>query len=531
VTRQSIVVVVIATVVALGAATEACRNGYTTDEEFTAFAVGGIDRHGLPLLPSGFLYDRGLAYSYAAWLTGLVVEPPLAAARVAALLAAIAALLALFDLIRRVSTAGAAMLATALVAVSLPYWAAATTARFYAPFLLFYLLALRAMPAFAHDPSSPGLRRASPAPLRLCALAFLARLTHEIAFTLAAVPLVALVVDRRPNGRRWAVATLAVTLGLVSAQALLVALHVAVEGTGANVSPDASTGAPASMIDRFFVWQVVNLVAWPLDPFEFLRHIAASMPLMTALAGLLLALRVLGAGRPWSGRERAVHAHWAGWVVFFGVIDSGITINYLLLPVVSMMAALAIDLAAVTPRRIVAPAGLVLVALVGLEQWGWTPRWERLEAVRPTIVAPAGTDLARLAAEAEHVACTDELACLLLAGRVDTWLALDPFLRERFIVSRNGRDAGVYAGSPVVSRLDDLFVPRNGAPVPRQVLVIDVFKDLPVGPSSAFLPRAVAASAVEAPTIAENPRMRVVALRPGARQALVETVNGRRGSP
>jgi hypothetical protein len=39
------------------------RSGYSPDEEFTVFAVRGIEAHGLPLLPSGLLYDRGLGYS------------------------------------------------------------------------------------------------------------------------------------------------------------------------------------------------------------------------------------------------------------------------------------------------------------------------------------------------------------------------------------------------------------------------------------------------------------------------------------
>ena len=42
------------------------RAGYSVDEEFTVFAVRGIHAHGVPLLPSGLLYDRGIAYSYAA---------------------------------------------------------------------------------------------------------------------------------------------------------------------------------------------------------------------------------------------------------------------------------------------------------------------------------------------------------------------------------------------------------------------------------------------------------------------------------
>ena len=50
------------------------RAGYSPDEEFTQFAVRGIRSHGLPLLPSGLLYDRGLLYSYAAAGFGAVAR-------------------------------------------------------------------------------------------------------------------------------------------------------------------------------------------------------------------------------------------------------------------------------------------------------------------------------------------------------------------------------------------------------------------------------------------------------------------------
>ena len=55
----------IAALVFLAGSLQISRPGYSVDEEFTEFAVRGIQAHGLPLLPSGLLYDRGLAYSYA----------------------------------------------------------------------------------------------------------------------------------------------------------------------------------------------------------------------------------------------------------------------------------------------------------------------------------------------------------------------------------------------------------------------------------------------------------------------------------
>ena len=112
------------------------------------------------------------------------------------------------------------------------------------------------------------------------------------------------------------------------------------------------------------------------------------------------------------------------------------------------------------------------------------------------------------------MACTDELACLLLAGRVDRWLALDEFLRTRFIVSRNGREEGVYAGRPVARTLPELFAAADGEPAPRMVLVIDVFKELPVGPSARFLERALHATPLPARLLWEDARMRVLEIGP-----------------
>ena len=506
------------------------RAGYSTDEEFTLFAVQGIQSSGLPLLPSRLLYDRGVAYSYAAWLGGAVATPSLPTYRAVACISALAALAVLFSLVRTVASANAAWLAVALTAVSLPFLAVATTARFYAPFLLLYLLTLRALtraadacvPATDALPSGAVFRaggglqaaRAHAGALVVVAgLSFLARGTHELAFTLAAVPIAAMLLCPRPQRRAWATCGVAVIAGLVTAQLALVALHqIPAAAAPAAVSPAMpSPGEPPSMLTRFFVWQVVNLVEWPLDPFDFFVHIARTMPGLTIGVLALFTMRLLGKGRPWTGPERFAHLLWAGWVLFFGVIDSGITINYLLVPVTLMLVALAIDIAALAPRPLFMPIALLLVATTAAEQWGGPAQaGARLDAARPTLAAPEGVALRELAARAQRVACTDELACLLLAGRVDRWLALDDFLRTRFIVSRNGREEGVYAGQPVARTLPELFAAAEGEPAPDTVLVIDVFKELPVGPSSEFLERALNATPLPVHLVWKSSRMRVV---------------------
>ena len=62
--------IAVGAVVSILLAPDLARPGYSPDEEFTLFAVRGIRAQGLPLLPSGLLYDRGLLYSYAAALAG-----------------------------------------------------------------------------------------------------------------------------------------------------------------------------------------------------------------------------------------------------------------------------------------------------------------------------------------------------------------------------------------------------------------------------------------------------------------------------
>ncbi|MDP2391390.1 MAG: glycosyltransferase family 39 protein, partial [Acidobacteriota bacterium] len=126
----------------MAGASQLTRAGYSVDEEFTLFAVRGIELGGLPHLPSALLYDRGLAYSYASWMAGWLTGSELPAYRALSLLGALVSVLLVFAIVRRHATDRAAVLAAILVSVSLPFWATATTGRFYAPFLASYLLVL-----------------------------------------------------------------------------------------------------------------------------------------------------------------------------------------------------------------------------------------------------------------------------------------------------------------------------------------------------------------------------------------------------
>ncbi len=530
------------------------RPGYSPDEEFTLFAVRGISAHGLPLLPSGLLYDRGLVYSYASWMAGALTGYELPAFRALSLASAAASLWLVFALVRRVAGDTAGLAAAAAVTLSLPFWAVATSGRFYAPFLASCLLCILLIQRFEEGRDSPRLRSGLVSPARrlseegrdfspgrglskegrdfsparwlaLAAAAMLCRFTHELAFTLLVLPLAAAAFSHlKPPASAKATAgrparvealrsALALAAGLALAQAALFAVHYLAPASG------------GTMIKRFFLWQVLNLIKFPIDPLDMFWHIWRTNPLTLATAIALMLARRLGAGGRWTLAEAAAHLGWVGWVLWFGVIDSGVTVNYLLLPLTFMLAAIAMDLVAIAEHAALSWPGrrtqLLRGALVGLallvagDQWrgeGWLS--QRLAAARPTIEVPGIETLRDVLEPGDLVACTDELACLVLVGRVDAWLALDDFVRERFVVTKAGSNTpvGVYAGAPAVFNMADLFAPGAKGRVPSRVFVVDVFKEHPVGNSRNWLPRALAAEGIRAAAVLETEQARIVRL-------------------
>ncbi len=568
--------------VAWGAA-DLWRPGYSPDEEFTLFAVRGIEAHGLPLLPSGLLYDRGLGYSYAAWLTGLAGGQTLPIFRLVSLASAALALWVVVRELRRVAATPAVALAVVAAAASVPFWVSATTARFYAPFLLCYLvvLALLARPTLTTRGA-----------LALALAAFGARWTHELAFTLAAVPLVAGAVAGPVRRSEWIRRAAWLVAGLVAGQLAIFAVHALAPPTNGDV-----------MVRRFFLWQVLNLFERPpldlprllpvaalagvvvasaiafvrgrqepwsgatilaggvaaslgqlglgpalavfalplltprvgqaiggtsvavlvaavvfwmtaclaagLDaatawtrvletafvyPLDMFVHLTGRFPVLTALTATSLLIRAAGGGGTWRPTERALHALWIGWVLWFGVIESGITVRYLLLPVTFMVLALAIDASAIAAarpgraRQLVAALGVVGLGLVTWESWRRGADGPPWTAERPTLEVSAVADLIE---PDDLVTGTDELACLLAAGRIDAWLVLDEFFRERFVVMRQGQPTGTYTGAPAASSLMPLVerAEREG----RRLLVVEVARDVPgFGSSAMLVPRQLA---------------------------------------
>ena len=548
----------IAAAVLAGGAWQLTRPGYSVDEEFTVFAVRGISAHGLPLLPSNLLYDRGIAYSYASWAAHALTGLELPAYRALGLVCAVMALWQAWVVVSRRVHPAAATIACVLMAVSVPFWAVATSGRFYAPFLALYLATVAAMPASL---------------VAMALLAFVCRLTHELAFTLAFIPAVCVLIDHRQR-RPWVRAGVAVVVGLVAAQAMLFALHALAPSSG------------ETMVKRFFLWQVLNLFqrpgagqftlplavmvlgwialpsrAWevtvgavsllvmvlafslaqasnagPLTvdvlrtvlfdgsryPLDMFWHLVAHTPLTVLMAFVLLSLRMVGAGGAWTLRDRAVHGLWLGWVLWFGVIDSGITTNYLLLPVSFMLMAIAVNAYALliadgaparryfsAPSRPAYASIVALVLVVAIDQW----RATSLTESRPTISVEGIEQVRASLQPGDRVACTDELACLMLVGRIDRWLALDAYVRERFIVSKpGGVETGVYTGVPAVSRPADLFAPGDDGRVPQRIVIVDVFKEYPIGNSRSWLPTALARDGIDGRVLIETAQARIVEL-------------------
>ena len=549
------------------------RAGYSVDEEFTVFAVRGIQATGLPILPSGLLYDRGLAYSYVAWFAGLFTGSELPAFRAISLICAALIVAFTFVLIKRVANEGAALIASLLVTLSVPFWATATSGRFYAPFMALYLATLLSMRS---------------AFLIVAALAMFCRLTHELAFTLAIVPAIGWVFERERR-RHWVWVVAAMVTGLVAGQVLLLAFHYSAPASG------------ETMVRRFFLWQVLNLFERPGDrqfmipvivmvltwivapkrvwavsvialslaamilafsiavatnsaplsralmksvlvegsryPLDMFWHIAQATPLtmLVALAGLML--RAGGLGGLWTPGARALHLLWIGWVLWFGVIESGITTNYLLLPVSFMLMAIAVDLHAMQidesaparryfsdphqPAVLSVFGAIALVALIAHDQWrGEGSLSTKLDLARPTIVAEESAEIRARLQATDRVVCTDELGCLMLIGRIDRWLALDDYVRERFLVRRGDAPvAGVYTGVPAVFRPSDLFESNPDGSLPDRILIVDIFKEYPIGNSRSWLPKAIEEDGVQVMPLLETPQLRVLQVSPPQRQA------------
>ena len=186
------------------------RSGFTPDEEITAVAARAIGSTGLPLLPSGVLYPRGLPHLYAAWLASTVLGANMVAWRAVSLLAGAAGVLAAWRVGARFGGAWPAMTTALLLATLPPYVAAGAFARPYAALMAVALLLL------TRD-DWPSWTRTS--------LVVLATLLHPLGLSLAVLPVLAGYL--RTNGERTSAtreSLLALTAG-VGATGLVYGAH------------------------------------------------------------------------------------------------------------------------------------------------------------------------------------------------------------------------------------------------------------------------------------------------------------------
>jgi hypothetical protein len=310
--------------------------------------------------------------------------------------------------------------------------------------------------------------------------------------------------------RAWAIGVVGVSIA-----AMMIAFSIA----------RASNSAPLSAALVQSV--VVEGSRYPLHMFWYVAR-ATPLTLLLALTGLMT--RLVTQGSAWPRSERVLHLLWMGWVLWFGMIDSGITTNYLLLPMSFMLMAIAVDLHAilranVSPARSaasIAVAALVVAALIG-DQWrGAASLIAKLEAARPTIQVDAFVEVRDGLQPSDRVVCTDELGCLMTVGRIDRWLALDDYVRERFLVrSGNGPMTGVYTGVPAAFRPADLFAPNADGSFPDRIVIVDIFKEYPIGNSRSWLPKAIEEDGLGVETLLETSQARVIEVRAPERAARV----------
>ena len=79
--------------------------------------------------------------------------------------------------------------------------------------------------------------------------------------------------------------------------------------------------------------------------------------------------------------------------------------------------------------------------------------------------------------------------------------------------------AGVYTGAPAVFRPGDLFTPNPDGTLPDRVIVVDVFKEFPIGSSRSWLPRAIELDGLQVTPLLETPQGRVLQISPQERNA------------
>ena len=73
---------------------------------------------------------------------------------------------------------------------------------------------------------------------------------------------------------------------------------------------------------------------------------------------------------------------------------------------------------------------------------------------------------------------------------------------------------GVYTGVPAVMRPSDALAPDPDGSLPDRIVIVDIFKDYPIGNSRSWLPKAIEEDGLRVVPLLETPQLRVIQVSP-----------------
>ena len=142
----------------------------------------------------------------------------------------------------------------------------------------------------------------------------------------------------------------------------------------------------------------------------------------------------------------------------------------------------------------------------------------RLAAARPPSASPGIDEIRAGLQPADRVACTDELGCLMLVGRIDAgWRSTTTFASASWCGAATDRPS---ASTPACPRC---FVPpicsrpNADGTLPDRVVIVDIFKEYPIGNSRSWLPKRHRGGRLQVTPLLETPQMRVLQVSPPER--------------
>jgi hypothetical protein len=81
---------------------------------------------------------------------------------------------------------------------------------------------------------------------------------------------------------------------------------------------------------------------------------------------------------------------------------------------------------------------------------------------------------------------------------------------------------GVYTGVPAIMRPAAALAPNPDGTLPVRIIVVDIFKDYPIGNSRSWLPKAVEQDGLRVVPLLETPQLRVLEISAPEAVALLQ---------